>query len=107
MSHSHVTRAHTRALAVDSRLYATCARNALYELRYAKRSQCYYLHVTNSASVMLDAAAASAIYDAMLRHVVRTIAADARATSVRTSVYTMRSDIRALLRAAECSKCAH
>ena len=107
MSHSHVTRAHRRVLAVDARHYLTCARNALYELRYVKRSQCYYLHVTNSASVMLDAAAASAIYDALKRHLVRTIATDARATSVRTSVYTMRSDIRALLRAAECSKYAH
>lgn len=107
MSHSHVTDAHRRALAVDARHYLTCARNALYELRYVKRSQRYYLHVTNGASVMLDAAAASAVYAVMMRHLVRTIAADARATSVRASVYTMRSDIRALLRAAECSKCAH
>jgi hypothetical protein len=88
-------------------MYATCARNALYELRYVKRSQRYYLHVTNSVSVMLDAATASVVYAAMMRHVVRTTAKDERATSVRTSVYTMRSDIRAILLAVSMSKFAH
>lgn len=107
MSHSHATRAHRHALAVDTRMYLTCARNALYELRYVKRSKRYYLHVANSVSVIVDAATASAVYAAMMRHVVRTTATDKRATSVRTSVYTMRSDIRALLLAESMSKYAH
>lgn len=107
MSQSHATRAHRRALATDTRLYTTCARNALYELRYVKRSQRYYLHVANAVSVILDAATASAVYAAMLRHVERTTAKDERSTSMRTSVYTMRSDIRMLVRAFMCSKFAH
>uniref|UniRef100_A0AAU6W1F0 Uncharacterized protein n=1 Tax=Pseudomonas phage Nican01 TaxID=3138540 RepID=A0AAU6W1F0_9CAUD len=98
MSQSHATRAHRHALATDARMYATCARNALFELRYAKRSQRYYLHVTNSVSVIIDVNTAHAVYAAMMRHVVRTTAKDERATSVRSSVYTMRSDIRAIVR---------
>lgn len=88
-------------------MYSTCARNALYELRYVKRSKRYYLHVANSVSVIVDAATASAVYAAMLRHVERTTATDTRATSVRTSVYTMRSDIRAIVRAVTYSNYAH
>ena len=96
--------AHAHALVTDTRMYTTCARNALFELRYAKRSQRYYLHVTNSASVMLDSDSASAVYDAMKRHVVRTLT---NKVSVRKSVYVMRSDIRAIVRAVICSKFAH
>lgn len=104
MTHAKRLTAHASALVTDRRYYVTCASNALFQLRYVRAHKRYYLHRSDNVSVMLDAASASAVYDAIKRHVVR-IALDVSCT--RTSVYTMRSDIRAIVRAKLCAKFAH
>lgn len=95
--------AHAVALVTDRRHYVTCISNALMSLRYKRAHKRYYLH-TVEASYMLDAASAHAVYAATVRHVVRL---ERRAVSVRTSVYTLRSDIRTVIRTNECSKLVH
>jgi hypothetical protein len=94
-----------RASAQDRAHYTTCARNKLYELRYARKSGRYALHVSASHVVhMLDIASAEVVYAAMLRHVVRTTKT---VISMRSSLYILRSDIRSVLRAIEINKFAY
>jgi hypothetical protein len=95
--------AHASALVIDRRHYVTVASNALLELRYVRATKLYMLH-TVCASYKLDADTASAVYECVKRHTVRIARA---AVSVRASVYTLRSDIRAVMRANECRMYAH
>lgn len=72
-------------------------------MRYTRAHKRYYLH-TVSASYMLDATSAACVYAATVRHIVRTTK---RACTMRDSVYTLRSDIRTIIRTNECAKYAH
>lgn len=98
--------AHANALVIDRRHYVTCASSALYELRYNKSSQVYFLH-TAYATYKLNADAAHVVYKCILRHIVRTTAKDVRAMSMRNSVYLLRSDFRYIAKQVECAKFAH
>lgn len=104
MNALNATQAHASALRIDRRYYVTCASNAVCELRYTRAHKRYYLHVHNSASYMLTYDQACAVYAVIMRHVVRL---ERAAVSVRDSVYVLRSDIRALMRAVSCAKFAH
>lgn len=72
-------------------------------MRYTRAHGSYYLHTT-CASYKLDATSAAAVYAATVRHVVRTTK---RVCTMRDSVYTLRSDIRSIIRTNECAKFAH
>lgn len=104
MTHAHAVHAHRQALIVDRRHYVTLASNAVCELRMSRATQRHFLHVANSASYMLTLEQADAVYSAVVRHVVRLAT---KQVTTKQSVYTLRSDIRALMRAIECSKFAH
>lgn len=98
-----MSNAHATALVIDRRHYVTCISNALMSMRYTRAHKRFYLH-TVAASYMLDAASAQCVYAATVRHVVR-IATNSN--SMRSSVYTLRSDIRTIIRTNECAKFAH
>lgn len=104
MTQSHAVQAHRQAMIVDRRHYVTLARNAVCELRMSRATKRHFLHVTNSASYMLTLEQANAVYAVIVRHVVRLAT---KQVTTKQSVYTLRSDIRALMRAIECSKFAH
>lgn len=103
MSHTERLTAHASALIIDRRHYVTCASNALLELRCVRATQRYMLH-THTASYALDYDSACAVFAAVVRHTARISKC---ASSMRASVYTLRSDIRALVRTNECAKFAH
>lgn len=96
--------AHASALIIDRRHYVTLARNEVLELRLNRATKRHFLHMSNDVTYMLTAELADVVYAAVVRHVTRI---SARIHDMRASVYTLRSDIRAIMRAAECSKFAH
>lgn len=103
MLHTERHTAHASALIIDRRHYVTCARNELLELRYVRASKRYMLH-TASASYALDYDSACYIFAAVVRHTARISKCS---SNMRNSVYTLRSDIRSLVRTIECAKFAH
>lgn len=69
--------------------------NRLYSMRFSRNHNRYYLHLFNGVSVVLDADQANVIYDCVKRHILRVVR---KTCSFRESVYTLRSDIRAVIR---------
>ena len=98
------TTAHASAMIVDRRHYVTLARNEVLELRVNRATQRHFLHLANNVSYMLTVELADVVYAAVVRHVTRISKC---IKDMRASVYTLRSDIRAIMRAAECAKFAH
>jgi hypothetical protein len=96
--------AHASAMIIDRRHYVTLARNEVLELRVNRATQRHILLLANSVTHMITAELADVVYAAVVRHVARIAKC---IHDMRASVYTLRSDIRAIMRAAECSKFAH
>jgi hypothetical protein len=91
-------------LVVAQRHSVAVARNALYELRYVRATKRYYLHdESTNVVVLIDSDSASAVYDAIKRHIVRVY----KSVCIKQSVYTMRSDIRSIKRAIYMRMYAH
>lgn len=87
---------------MQSAHYAVAVSNELLELRYTHAHKRYYLHLSDVSYALTDECA-SAVYSACVRSAYRRRTSQ----SMRDNIYTLRSDIRSIVRENECAKFAH
>lgn len=64
----------------------------------------YYSLMFNQCTYLVNSAIADSVYNAFKRHIVRVVK---RTSTMRESVYTLRSDIRSLIREVRALQYAH